>query len=444
MAKKIICILFSLIIVCSVFVPVCAYTPTGFDLDAKAAMLVSLDTDTVLFEKNQNEKVYPASITKIMTVILMLESDRYNPEEKIAMTKDVDPLITGTGSSVSTLKVGEEIKQIDLAYYVLMSSAGDCAYLLALTFGDTVENFVQMMNDKAAELGLTGTHYTNPVGLHDEQNYTTVYDTYVLTKYALANPTFKEICESPRYVVEATNMSKARTLSTTNFLQDSTTNYYYQYAKGVKTGYTDEAGRCLVSTASYNGYNYMCLVFGCNPKAPKRMDFTDSKNLYKWAFNNFAYKTVADTDNPVCEIPVDLSLSTDFVSLYVKESFITVLPKDADDSTISIKPNIKEGTVFDAPIKKNQIMGTADIIYAEQKIGTVQLVSRENIKSNIILVAWRAIKRFFASTYMKIIYILILIVIVAFIIGIIVLNRKRIKKRRIKKFVPLKDDEKEQ
>ncbi len=440
MIKKLVSFILCITVLTGILIlPVSAYEPTGFDLKARNALLVCMDTQEVLFEKDADAQVYPASITKIMTIILALESELYNPDAKIAMTEEALDLISGTGSVVSNLKQGEEISQLDLMHLLLMSSCGDCAYLVALHYGGSLENFVDMMNKKAAELGMKGTHYTNPVGLHDDQNYTTANDTYLLTAYALKNKTFKEICEKTRYTVEATNMSPARTISTSVFLQDSSTAFFYTYAKGVKTGFTDEAGRCLVSTASYNGYNYMCLLFGCENSKTYRYEFTDSKNLYRWAFNNFEYKRIADTENPICEIAVDLSLETDFVSLYVEEGFLSVLPKDADDSTITIVPKLESKSV-DAPIKKGDVLGTADIIYAEKVLGTVNLVSGENVKKSNLLAVLRAIKNFFTSVYMQLIYIAIGIAVIIFIIAIIRMNSGRKSKRKIK-YIPYDERE---
>lgn len=437
MLKKIFSAFLIICLILSSVTTVSAYEPSGIEITAKAAILVSLDTGEVLFEKNADEKVYPASITKIMTTLLILENEKYNPEAKIAMTQDVLDLISGTGSSVSLLKAGEEVSQLDLVYMVLMASYGDCALLAAIYYGGSVENFVNMMNTKAAELGLSGTHYENPIGLHHEQNYTTARDTYKLTSTALQNETFKKVCSSTRHTVK-TSMSGERTISTTNFLQDNTTNYYYQYAKGVKTGYTDEAGRCLVSTASYNGYRYLCAVFGC--PANEKKHFIESKELYRWAFNNFEFKKVADNSNPVAEIGVNLSLDTDFVSLYIEKSFVSVLPKDADDSTISIVTHLV-GESVDAPIKKGDVLGTADIIYAEEVIGTVNLVSNEDVEKSTMLAALRAIKNFFASSYMKVVYVIIAAAILIFIIAVIKMNSKGSKKRKIK-YVPYDKDEK--
>ena len=216
MLKRIVSVFFTILVCISVCGTALAYEPNGFSVTAGAGMLVSLDTGEVLFEKNIDAKMYPASLTKIMTVTLMLESSRYDPEGRLTMTAEVDRYITGTGSAVSNLKVGEEFRQIDLVHLVLMSSYGDCAYLAALFYGDTVEQFVSMMNEKAAELGLSGTHYSNPVGLHDEGTYTTVRDVRTLTEYALKNETFATVCQTVRYKMPATNLSGERTLSTTN------------------------------------------------------------------------------------------------------------------------------------------------------------------------------------------------------------------------------------
>ncbi len=435
MVKKIFSLFFSIFLIATVIstpLSAYAYEVNGFEITAKAGMLVSMDTGEILYENNIDKKIYPASITKIMTAVVMLESGKYVPEAKIAMTEKILTMILGTGSVVSNLRAGEKITHKDLLYYVLMSSAGDCTYLAAELCSGSVEAFVNEMNKKAAELGLKNTHYANPIGLHDDNHYTTVRDIYTLTKYALQNKTFKEVCETARYTVPATNMSGQRILSTTNFLMDTTTNYYYQYAKGVKTGFTDEAGRCLVSTASYNGYNYMCIVTGC--PGNQKYHFSESSSLYRWAFNNFSFKEIAKSNEPVCEMPLELSLETDFVPLYFKEPFTSVLPNEADDSTIVIKTNLNSESVK-APIKKGQVLGTADVIFAEKVIGTVDLIAAEDIKESKLLVFVEYVKGVFSSVYMKVVYVVIALLIVGFILLCIKLNYSKIKKRKVK-YVP--------
>ncbi len=437
MIKKIFSVIFSLLLLTSLLSPVTtgAYEVTEFEITAKAGALISLDTGEFLYEKNPDKKVYPASITKIMTAVIILESEKFDKNAKIAMSESALETVLGTGSVVSNLKAGEQISQLDLLYYVLMSSCGDCTYLAAEYYGGSIENFVNLMNQKAKELKLQGTSYENPVGLHHKDNYTTVRDIYTLTKYALKNELFSEVTASSRYTVPATNMSGERTLTTTNYLQNTNTNYYYQYAKGVKTGYTDEAGRCLVSTASYNGYNYMCILMGC-PNTGNHQ-FNESRELYRWAFNNFKFKKIADSDEPVCEIPLNLSSETDFASLYFKEPFVSILPNNADDSTIIIKPELVSESV-NAPVKKGQVLGKAKIYYAEKLIGTVDLVVGEDIDSSAILVFAHHAKAFFTSKYMKAALIIVVALIVLFILLCIRLNYSKIKKRKVK-YIPYKE-----
>ncbi|MBO5358443.1 MAG: D-alanyl-D-alanine carboxypeptidase [Clostridia bacterium] len=439
MPKKLFSIFFiCFLIITSVFVPISAsaYEVTSFEITAEAGMLISLDTGEVLWEKNPDKKMYPASITKIMTAILMVESDLWNPEAKVTLTKAALDKTLGTGLAVSLLKEGEEFTQLDLLYMVLLSSFGDCAYLAADVYGGSLEGFVEMMNDKAKELGLNGTHYSNPVGLHEEETYTTARDTYNLCVYAKKHDIITEICGKSRYKL-VTTKGTTRTLSTTNFLLDQTTNYYYQYASGFKTGYTGAAGRCLVSTASHNGYNYMCILLKC-PNRPniKRYEFVESRELYRWAFNNFSFREIAKSNEPVCEIPVEMSLETDFLPLYFEKPFISVLPNEADDSTIIIKTYFENETAV-APIKKGDVLGYAEVVYAEKVIGTVDLIAGQDVKVSGLLQFWELVKDIFTSKYMKAVYIIIAAVIVGFILVMIKLNWPR-KRRRVK-YIPYKE-----
>ncbi len=441
MPKRIFSIFFiCFLIICTVFAPISAsaYEVNSFEITAEAGMLVSLDTGEVLWEKNADQKMYPASITKIMTAIIMIESDIWNPEAKVTLTKAALDKTLGTGLAVSLMNAGEEFTQLDLLYMVLLSSFGDCAYLAADIYGGSLEGFVDMMNNKAKELGLNGTHYSNPVGLHEEETYTTARDTYKLCVYAKQYDIINEVTSKSRYRM-TTTAGTTRTLSTTNFLLDQSTNYYYQYANGLKTGFTNAAGRCLVSTASRNGYNYMCILLKC-PNKPnvKRYEFVESRELYRWAFNNFSFKEIAKSNEPVCEIPVELSLQTDFVPLYFDKPFISVLPNEADDSTIVIKTFFENETAT-APIKKGDVLGYAEIMYAEKVIGRVDLLAGEDVKASGLLQFWELIKDIFTSKYMKVVYFLIAAVIVGFILIMIKLNWPR-KKRKVK-YIPYKESD---
>lgn len=428
----------SFFIIFSIFslycLPVSAFQISGFDLNAKGALLISLDTDEVLYSKNAYEKMYPASLTKMLVSVVMLENTQDLENEKIVMTDTAMNCILGTGASVLGLKIGEELTADQALHALLISSGGDVAYAIAEHYGGSVDGFMTMMNETAQKIGMTASHFGNPVGLHDEQTYTTPYDISLLAKYALNFEDFVNVTSLARYTVPATNKSPARTISTTNFLIDRTTNYYYKFAKGIKTGFTDEAGRCVVSTASDDGYNYLCVIMNSPSTGGKRNEFIDSANLYRWAFNNFEYKSVLDVNEPVAEIPVELSINTDHLKLYPKESLTKILPKKADGSTLKLDVKLTADSVS-APITENTVLGTADVIYADEVIGQVELVCHESVKANFFLQAGRVIKNAVHSVVFKIIIGLIAGAVVVYIIICIIINIRPKKKRNVK-YIP--------
>lgn len=439
--KKVLALVLAIVLIAAVCPAVSAYEITSFPVTANNAMIVSLDTGEVLYQKNATEKIYPASITKLMTAAVILDKFPNPQDTEVTMTDSAYKRILGTGSAVLGAKVGEVINGKDALACVLISSAGDVVYAYAEAACGSVEAFVEAMNQKAAELGLTGTHYENPIGLHSEQNYTTVEDIYRLTTYVLKNyPIVSEMGSKARYKIGATNMSKERILVTTNYLIDPNTSYFYQYATGLKTGFTDESGRCLVSTASYNGYNYLAITMNCPTQNGTRTEFTTSRQLFRWAFNEFQYKAVLDINQPAAEIDVRLSTDSDYVSLYPASQVKSILPKEADNSSIMIVPKLV-GKSVDAPVKKGDVLGTADVIYAERVIGTVDLIAGNDVKSNFFLVAFDKIIKVLTSTPAKIIGVILLVAALIFVAQVIALNRKKVKKKRNIKYIPYDSEE---
>ena len=438
MLKRIFFIILTILLCfCTVFVPmsVSAYEVTGFEISAKAGMLASLDTGEILYSNNINQKVYPAAITNIMTAIVILESEKYSPEAKITMTEKALKDNLGSGVTDSHVKVGEEITHTDLLHMIIMSSFGDVGYLAADYFYGSFDGFVAKMNEKAQSIGLENTNFTNPLGTHDENHYTTVSDIHKLTVYALQNKTFKEICAKHKYMIPATNMQGERLLSTTNFLlKGSNSGFEYSYATGVRTGFTDEAGRCIVATASYGGYNYLCILMNAPNNKLKRPELRECAELFRWAFNNFEFKEIATSTEPVCEVSLELSMETDFVPLYFEKPFISVLPKNADESTIVIKPKLKSESVK-APVKKGDVLGEVEVMFAEKVIGNVKLIAGEDIKANGLLKGVDFVKGIFTSVYMKVIYAIIALAILIFLIACIKINYKKIRRHTVK-YIP--------
>lgn len=408
-----------------------AYQVNGFTVSANTALLLSLDTGEILYSKNADEKVYPASLTKMLTAVILIENTPDLDNEIITYTKAANNEILGTGSVVIGLKIGEQITARQALYCLLVSSGGDVAYAIAHHYGGDTSGFVEMMNKKAAEIGLNSSHFSNPVGLHDPENYTTGTDISVLARYALQYDAFKEASSTVSFTLPATNMSAARKYTTTNYLINPTTNYYYKYASGIKTGFTDEAGRCVVSTASYGGYNYLCVIMGCKNSDGYRNEFLDSRNLYRWAFNDFEYKSILDTTKPITEIKVNLSSETDYLTLYADKNLTQIFPKTADSSTITVVPKLFYTSV-DAPVQAGTVLGTADVIYSEQVIGTVNLVAGETVNSSFILVFSKTVKNIFASVAFKIVIGLIIFGILIYIAIIIKLNFGKKNHRKVK------------
>ena len=302
--KRIITIFLVLIILISTFSinASASYKPQGFEVVSKSAVLISLDTGDVLFEKNADEKCYPASVTKVMTAVLLYEYCD-NLDQKVIITQEDMEGIYGKDLATAGFSVGEEVSLEVCLNLTLVSSSADATMAIAnFLEKETGKQIETLMNDKAKELKMTNTHFTNPVGWHDENHYTTANDLVKLCKYAISLPNFTEICSQYTYTIPKTNKRDEFSVATTNELVNPYMRAYYSYATGIKTGYTEEAGRCLASSASKDGYNYMCVILGGDNLT--RSEFSDSKNLYEWAFSNFEYRTVADINTMVAEMDV--------------------------------------------------------------------------------------------------------------------------------------------
>lgn len=442
MKKRIFSIVLIISLCFSLFLPVKAFEITSFDVPADAAVVVSLDTNEVLYSKNTDKKVSSASMVQIMSAIVVLENVKDMDNFSITMSETAYRKILGTGVPILHLSVGETLNGRDALASMLIASKGDVIYALCEAVGGDVDGFVKMMNDKASAMGLKNTYFTDPIGI-DDGNYTTVDDIIKMMRYAIDTfPLFSELINNARYTVAATNMSKERRIETTLFLNDPATNYFYTYCTGGKSGYTDKAGRCVTATASYNGYKYLAVIMNCKNKTGERTDFVTVKNMLKWAFNNFEFKSVLDTTAPVIEMPVRLSSDFDYVSLYPQNQLTSVLPKEADESTIIIKPELNFSSV-NAPVKKGDVLGTATIIYAEQEIGVVNLVAGQDVESSTFLVVLDFFRRVFTSKIFIAIVLILAFAVIAFILYVLYLNTKGKKKTRKVRYIPYNEEKEE-
>lgn len=262
-------------------------------LAAASAILIEEKSGTVIFEKNADQVMYPASTTKIMTVLLGILAGEMD-ETAIA---SATALNVGEGSSRLGLREGEEINFRDLLYATMLSSGNEAANVIAETVSGSIENFVNLMNQAAVIYGMTSTHFANPHGYHDDNHYTTARDLATLAREAMKNETFRDIAGTTSYNLPRSNTSSARTVESGHLIQQRDSSYYYEYATGIKTGTTSQAGYCFVGSATKNGVSLISVVLYSN-----RYDrWRDTKKLFEYGFSQYVSATPIDLyqKNPV-------------------------------------------------------------------------------------------------------------------------------------------------
>ena len=233
-------------------------------LYSRNAILIRLDNNAVLLEKNSDERIYPASLTKIMTAIVAIEHIR-DLQTKITLSPSIFKELSRLDASLAGFEPGETAAAGDLLYGILLPSGAECCIGLANAISGSEQDFAELMNEKATELHMTGTHFVNTTGLHDENHYTTVQDLAVLLRYALKNQTFRAVFTSSRHTVSATNKHPGGfTLRNTMFERLKTPAINGGAILGGKTGYTEQAGLCLASLAKENGKEYILVTAGAN------------------------------------------------------------------------------------------------------------------------------------------------------------------------------------
>ena len=372
-------------------------------LDATAALLVSPDSGMVLYSKNADQKRYPASTTKIMTALLTLENVS-NLDETVT-SEAVDFENVTADSSNAGILLGEQVTVRDLLYALMLPSANEAAYMLARHVGGSWEQFVDMMNDRAAELGCTGTHFCNPCGLHEEDHYTTAHDLYLIAKEAMKDVTFRDIVSTVQHRMAKTNLHEERIIYTTNQLIFSSFQpWSYANCLGIKTGHTSQAGNCFVGYAEYGDAKLFSVVLGCSDSSKEypsvAASFTDTKKLCQWGFENFTSKTLARQGEEVTYTKVKLSTDTNQLLLTAKADVVALLPKDLDVKELELVEDITEEVK--APVKAGDPIGTATYRYNGTDYGTVELVALNDISRSTVLFYADKLSTFFQSMVFKI------------------------------------------
>lgn len=409
--------------------------------DCNAAYLVNADTGTVIYEKNADEKIYPASTTKLMTAILAYEKFKNALNTTVTVQyADIRPL-EGKYGSLVPLKVGEKLTVEQLLYCLLLPSGDDAADVLARATSGSIDAFVDQMNEKAKEIGAKNTHYANPHGLQDPDHTTTAYDTYLVAKYAMQYDLLARIVDTAEYSLPATNLSKARTLLNTNWmLLKERHASYYAYAKGIKTGSTTPAGACLVSYAQKDGITYYCVVMGGKKGTDSSGNvfntaFSSTKALYQWVYGNFSVQSLVRTTDTATQVKVELS-PTGTLSLIPAGPLNALLPNSFKKSDLKITLSGVPASVR-APVSKGQKIGRETVYYvnpqtkAQEKLGTVDLVAADSASRSQALYLLFLAQSFFRSVWFKVVAVLLILLLALYIALSVLINRR--KRRRLRR-----------
>lgn len=440
MLKKVVSFILCIILVFSSALSIPAYASYNSEMETEAdiVLLFSLDDGTVIFDKNADKVTAPASLTKITTAIITLENCQ-DIDTVITIPEYCIKLLNGTGSSMAGLKAGEQVSIRQLLTCMLVKSANEAANVLAdYIGGGDISNFVSMMNDYVVSLGCTNTHFDNPHGLDSDGQYTTANDLALIVKRAVTIPVFMEICNMYTYKMAATNLSSERNFTSTNWMiNPNFKTYYYEYIQGIKTGTTSKAGHCVISKASKDGYNYICIVMGAPAKDVNgdgnedNCAFLETKKLYKWVFDNIRLEKVADTTKIVTVIDVNLSFSTDHIRLVPANDVTALVPVGTDGSSVLIEPIAEETpSCVNAPIKKGDVIGKARVVYAQTEITTVDLVAAEDVNVNVFLWVLNALKNVVTSPFFIVIAVIVAVVAVIYLVMLYKNKSRRRNARR--------------
>ena len=354
---------------------VCIAATPNFDVYCNSAILIDARTGNVLYEKNSNKQAYPASTTKILTAYIALSQKQDMNTEIIPSRNSV--MSVPAGSSIAYFSENEKLTLEQVLFGLLLPSGNDAANILAEHISGSNANFAELMNVTAEKLGATNSHFTNPSGLHDNEHYTTAADLAKIAYNVMKIPKFKEIVSQSRYIMPKTNVSKTdRTFINTNKLLVSG-EYYYESATGIKTGYTSQAGNCLVSSASKDGVELIAVVLGGHTiPVGKSAVYTDTINLFNFGFKNYHNNQLVAPSNVITTV-IPKKSGKQTLEL-ITDSPINVLVENGDTPTFEKIISLNEKIV--APIKKGDVLGTLTYTKNGEIAGIVNLVAKTDIE----------------------------------------------------------------
>ncbi len=384
------------------------FTPP-FEVNSESALLYNIDTNEIIYTKNADVKQAPAQLVQIMTAIICLENCQ-NLETVVACPESAFNEFSVYREQypdifipVADLEVNEEVSMKTLLYAMLLASSTEAAGTIAYHIGNgSTKGFIEMMNEKAQELGCNDTVFTNAHGLYDPEQVTTANDMLKIVKYALSLDHFEEIATAQSYEMPASNIhSESWTITHTNLMTLEDSEYYRSYAKGLKTGYGSETGRAMAVKASQNGISHILILLNAPIDDADGNNWyshiEDAQNLLDWSFNNLSYKSLLTTEQEAQEAKVQYSAGDGYVILKPEKEYKILWDNTSSTSLIEQRTIVNED--IKAPVKEGDVLGTIQLVYMDEVIFETNLLASQSVEMSKTKYWLAVVQGFFKSKW---------------------------------------------
>lgn len=387
-----------------------------FPIYSDGAVLMDAKTGKVLYGKNENGKLYPASTTKILTAIIAIE--KYNLTDKVTASNSAVMSIP-SGYSNAAIQPGEALTVEELLQLFLIHSANEVGYIFAEDISENLDSFAILMNKKAEEIGCKNTHFTNPSGIHDVKHYSTAYDMALIAQYCMKNETFRNIVSMTSCTIEATDKYEKRYFKNTNDLLDSKSKYYYENAIGIKTGFTSQAKNCLIAGSKKDNTELITVVLGAEATSDGRSGrYVDTINLFDYGFANYKFQEIATKNTKVENLVIEnATKDTKNLSLLLKDNIDALTPSELDLSSLNYIVDVYDN--ISAPITEGDTLGTITYIIDGTEYST-DLIAEHSVEEYNFL--------------FLIIQIIASLIVLLIIIKLISFRKKKKRKKRYKNY----------
>ncbi|MBR6873454.1 MAG: D-alanyl-D-alanine carboxypeptidase [Ruminococcus sp.] len=375
-------------------VPIYLYSPSVY--------MVEVETGEPLVDINSEEKLSPGYLTQLMTCAIILDEFNGNEkklkETKVSSGSEAYDELYDTGAPTADIRPGEEVSYYDILVSMILCSSCEAANITALNLADSLFDFTLRMNDKAKELGMENTNFSSAHGFYITQNYSTAKDMARLCRYLVNTyPLFRKLCSLQSQQLEATDIHPEGTnLYNDNFLLNTYTDYYYQFADGIKSSTQSGSGRCLASIASYDGNEYLIVTLNApiektpsdvnkgiqDPDSIYGDDYVyysvlDHRALYGWAFNSLVLTDFINPNSEITDVKVEFGAEADYVNLKPKKGYSMLWPVDIDINQVEKKITVYDNVI--APIEKGDALGKMELIYNGEVLASIDLISTSTV-----------------------------------------------------------------